>query len=111
VDVLTQERIARNDDVFRTANEKIRDAATEHGLEGPVPFICECADPGCTRVVRLDLDDYAEVRSNPRWFLTAPQHVEGEQEAAQVVARRDGFLIVEKVGRAGAVAEALADSD
>ena len=111
MDAFTQERIARNDDVFRRANEKIRDAAAEHAVDGRIPFICECADPGCTRVVRVDLDEYAEVRSKPRWFLTAPEHADGEGEAAQVVSRRDGFLIVEKVGRAGAVAEDLADSD
>ena len=111
MDGVTEERVARNDHVFRTANEKINAVASEHGLEGPIPFICECAEPGCMRVVRLDLDDYAEVRSNPRWFVTAPDHAKGEREAAQVVEERDGFLIVEKIGRAGAVAEELAESD
>ena len=107
---MTEERIARNDDVFRSANEKIREAADEHHVEARVPFICECADPECTRVIPLDLREYAEVRSNPRWFLTAPDH-DAEADAARLVARRDTFLIVEKTGRAGAVAEELAQSD
>jgi hypothetical protein len=109
VDGVAEERIARNDDVFRSANQKIRAAADEHHVDGHVPFICECADPACTRVIPLDPSEYAEVRSSPRWFLSAPDH-DVEADAARLVARRERFLIVEKVGRAGAVAESLAES-
>jgi hypothetical protein len=108
VDGVTEEPIARNDDVFRSANQKIRAAADEHQVEGRVPFICECADPECTRVIQLDPSEYAEVRSSPRWFLSAPDH-DAEADAARVVVRRETFVIVEKVGRAGAVAESLAE--
>jgi hypothetical protein len=108
VDAVTGERIARNDDVFRSANERIREAAHEHQVEGRVPYICECADPECTRVIPLDPNEYAELRSNPRWFLSAPDH-DAVADAARVVAQRERYLIVEKVGRAGAVAESLAE--
>lgn len=108
LDPLTQERIARNDALFRDANEKLRDAAVDYGVgEGAAPFICECADPRCTEVVLLELPAYAEIRSSPRWFLNIPGHEVAE--SAGVVARRDGYLIVEKLGHAGEVAERLAE--
>jgi hypothetical protein len=108
----TEERIAKNDAIFREANERIREAAAEHGIEdGKVPFICECADPACRRVVLLDLEEYREIRSNPRWFLNADAHDAPEADAARVVERRQCYLIVEKTGRAGDVAEALDRTD
>jgi hypothetical protein len=107
-DRLTQERIAKNDAAFREANENIRDVADEQGLTvPPVPFICECGDLTCTKVVRMTLDAYGHVRSNDRWFLIAERH-EAAQDSAVLVEQRDGYLIVEKTGHAGEVAERLA---
>ena len=67
-DRVTEERIARNDALFRDANERIGAFAAQHELrEDDVPFICECADMGCHEIVRLPLNEYEKVRSNPRW--------------------------------------------
>jgi hypothetical protein len=107
VDELTHERIARNNAVFRDANEQIEAAAQAYGLELRVPFICECADRGCHAIVRMSLENYGEIRANPRRFFNAADHQEGGEEAAAVVAERDGYVIVEKQGRAGEVAEGL----
>lgn len=104
----TAERMARNDAVFRDANERIRAAAEGHDLDpGRVPFICECADPGCREIVRLTLAEYQEVRENHRCFLNVPGH-EAAEGNAEVVSGGDRYVIVEKVGEAGAVAEELA---
>jgi hypothetical protein len=109
VDTLTAERIAKNDSIFRDANESIRRAVGELGVEGQqVPFICECADPGCTRVALLDLDVYERIRSNPRWFMNVTGHEESEDAVGEIVESRNGYAIVEKRGRAGEVAEELA---
>ena len=109
MDRVSEERIARNDDVFRKANENLCAAAAELGFDGTrVPFLCECAEETCTTIVVLELDAYRRVRGNPRWFLVAPGH-EGEAEAAaSTVERADGFVIVEKDGHAGEIAERLA---
>jgi hypothetical protein len=108
----TEERIAKNDATFREANARIHAVAYENDLTGyPVPFICECADLGCTSLVRLRLQEYAHVRAEPRWFLNIPGHEVAAQGAATVVERHDGYVIVEKTGHAGEVAEALAESD
>ena len=61
---LMEERIARNQATFRAANERIGAAAGVYDVATPVPFICECADPICTEVVLLELDQYEEIRSD-----------------------------------------------
>jgi hypothetical protein len=102
----TAERVATNDATFRDANEKIVPAARETEMER-VPFICECADLGCTEIVRLGLDEYAEIRANSRWFLSTPGHEGDAADHARVVRHGEGYVVVEKVGRAGEVAEEL----
>ena len=92
MDGLREERIARNNATFRDANEHIGAAAGAYGIDSPIPFICECADA-----------QYEEVRADSRHFLNVPGH----QDAAEIVAERDGYVIVEKLGRAGDIVDAL----
>ena len=108
MDRLTQERIAQNNSRFRDANEHIRRAAEEYRVGIAVPFICECPDPTCMEVVRLELADYRDVRTNPRAFLKAVSHGPGPGPAARILAEHDGHMVVEKTGYAGEVAEQLA---
>jgi hypothetical protein len=108
VDRQTEERIASNDALFRELNERVRASAKSIGIEsGDVPFICECADRTCTAVVVLDLDRYAALRENPRRFLTAPGHERLDEGTAVVVEKHTGYVVVEKTGHAGEVAEQL----
>lgn len=82
----TQERIERNNEVFRQANERIQRAAQafDHDLER-IPFLCECAVEDCFEVVRLTEDEYAAVRADPRRYFTARGHEDAEKPAAHVV--------------------------
>ena len=77
---LMEERIARNQATFREANERIGAAAGVYDVATPVPFICECADPACTEVVRLELD-----RAQPR-----------DTKREEVIARGEEYAIVRK---------------
>lgn len=104
---LVEERIARNDAAFRRANERISAAAETYGVDIPVPFVCECADPKCSEVVRLKLEEYEEIRADSRRFFHVPGHRDAEGTAGVVVAERDGYVIVEKTGHAAEIAEAL----
>lgn len=104
---LTEKRIARNNATFRDANERIGVAAGTYGVEMAVPFICECADPACSEIVPLELEQYDQIRADSRRFLNVPGHEAAAQGAAVVVEKGDGYVIVEKVGHAGAVVEAL----
>jgi hypothetical protein len=104
---LTEERIAINQSRFREANERIELAADRMGLAGPIPFICECAQASCVEIVRLSMESYEEVRHDPRLFFTAPGHeqIAVDAGAGVVVGNGDGYVLVEKIGVAGQVAE------
>jgi hypothetical protein len=102
-----EERIAKNQAIFRDANERIHAAAGVYDVSMRVPFICECADPTCSEVVPLELREYQEVRADPRRFLNVPGHEAASQGAAIVVEERDRYVIAEKIGHAAEVAEAL----
>ena len=104
---LSAERIARNDAIFRHANEGISEVAQAEEIEDQVPFICECADPACREIVRMSMKEYGEIREDPRVFLNVPGHEASSQGWAQVRESYDRYVVVEKVGPAGEVAEQL----
>jgi len=104
---LTQERIAENQATFRDANERIEATADQMSLAGRVPFICECSDATCMEIVRLNLDEYEDVRQYPRRFFTVPAHAEAAVQAgaAGVAKRLPGYTLVQKISIAGEIAE------
>ena len=106
-EVLTAERVARNDATFREANEGIRDAAQAYDVQESIPFICECADPNCRELVQLSLASYEQIRQNSRHFLNVPGHDASAGGWAKVVEHHANYVIVEKVGRAGEITEEL----
>src|SRR3954471_314244 len=71
---LSAERIARNDAIFRNANEGISEAAEAAEIEDRVPLICECADPACREIVQMSMQEYREIREDPRLFWNVPGH-------------------------------------
>ena len=109
MDDATAEKLAQNNSTFRVANDWIEGAAIDHDLDPgePMPFICECSDGRCTQIVRLTLEEYAHVRSNGRWFAHAIGHEETVDGAVVVAERHRRFVVVEKINRAGEVAEDL----
>jgi hypothetical protein len=100
----TAERVGKNEAIFREANERIEQQAATAPME-LVPFICECADPGCTAIVRMTLGEYEQIRSDGRSFLNVPGHEANALGHSEVVRRGDGYVVVEKIGRAAEVAE------
>jgi hypothetical protein len=102
---LWEQRAARNEALFREVNENIARLEERHGtatITEPV-FVCECADAGCTEQLAVDLDTYQRVREQPRLFFVRPGHEDSELE--RVVETHADYLIVEKTGEAGEVAE------
>ena len=97
------ERVARNNAIFRAANEGIESEAQRLAIPDPIPFICECVEERCTALLRLSLADYEEIRSHPSRFVVVPGHELSEHEL--VVAAQNGYLVVEKQGLAGALVE------
>ncbi|HXH88929.1 MAG TPA: hypothetical protein VNI55_10030 [Gaiellaceae bacterium] len=102
-------RIAENESMFRSANERIAVEAEALGfVSDPVSFVCECPDPSCTEIVELTLSEYEDVRTGPTRFFTTPGHqaLAVQAGAAVVVEERDDMVIAEKIGVAGEVAAA-----
>jgi hypothetical protein len=104
-----QQRIAANEDVFRDVNEAIARGQWPGDEDLPVRFRCECARLGCNELIELSTRDYERVRANPRRFVLAIGHELTEAEV--VVESAPGYVVVEKVGEAGAAAEALDESN
>ena len=99
---LNVERAARNEAVFRQANELIEERLNDLSVvDGRSPFVCECQDPDCAEIIRLSLAEYEHVRSSPQWFAIAPGH---EFLTGAVVQRSERFEVVEKRGKAAEIA-------
>jgi hypothetical protein len=96
-------RLAHNEAVFRSINERIQAGAWPGSPSELVAFRCECAALGCNLLLEATVADYEAIRSDPRQFLVAPGHELAGIET--VVSRTPGYLVVRKVGDAGEVAE------
>jgi hypothetical protein len=60
--------------VFRIANDTIAERARQLGISGAVPFICECSNDRCFRLVHITVEEYERrARSGP---LTSRTHRE-----------------------------------
>lgn len=101
---LWEQRAARNEALFREVNENIARLEERHGTTTAEPvFLCECASADCTDHVSVEPEVYARVREHPRQFFVIPGHEEPQLE--RVVERHREYLIVEKTGAAGELAE------
>jgi hypothetical protein len=99
-----EQRIAGNEAVFRQVNEALRAGQWPGEEETPIAFRCECGQLGCSRLIELKLADYEQVRAHARRFLVARDH---EIPAVETVVEDcGGYVVVEKTGDAGRLAEA-----
>jgi hypothetical protein len=97
------EKAARNQGLFREVNERLREMAEAFSeLTGAASFTCECADITCVEQMSLSLDEYEAVRAHANHFVVLPGHVYADVE--RVVSENGGFVIVEKLGEAAAIA-------
>ena len=99
-------RIGMNQARFREANEEIEPRAVVAGVE-MVPFICECAAPDCTKIVRVSTREYEAVRADPVLFLNALGHEVHSGEYAEVVSRNERFVVTRKIGDAAQIVKSL----
>lgn len=99
-----EERLAKNESLFRVLNENIRDLAGRLAPGETYEFICECPTRDCFERLTLTLAQYEQVRGGGTHFLLAEGHEEPEIE--QVIAKHATHVVVEKEGLAGAVASA-----
>jgi hypothetical protein len=93
-----QQRVGRNEALFRQTNEAIERGLWPGEERKIVRFRCECAQLDCQNAVELTLEEYEAVRANPVRFVVLPGHELPEVE--RVVERQPGYLVVEKQGEA-----------
>jgi hypothetical protein len=94
-----EKRLAKNETLFRSVNERIEKIAAPGGDDGHhFEFFCECSNAACNLLLPLTLAQYESVRKNARHFVVAPGHDLPEIE--MVVARERTYQVVTKVGEA-----------
>lgn len=92
---------AADEAMFREANERIRATQRELRPSGErLPILCECEEPSCCEPILLSTEEYELVRADSTCFVV----VSGHPTDGEVLAERDGHLVVRKTGRAGDVA-------
>jgi hypothetical protein len=90
-----------NESAFRAVNERIENISERHDLAAE--FVCECSDLECAERLSVPLDDYERVRAHGDRFIVTPGHERPDVEL--VVEEGRGWIVVEKIGEAGEVAE------
>jgi hypothetical protein len=101
-------RLARNEVMFRSINERIRELAQRfRDVDGEtLAFVCECADETCVERVPMTVSQYDELRAIPARFVVMPGH-EATPLVEKVLFRTSRFSIVRKIGLAGDIAREL----
>jgi hypothetical protein len=86
--------LARNEILFREANEQHAKAGHGRPLPEQIELVCECSDRDCTRNLTMPFAEYEWLRQNPWRFVVLPGH---EAPAVESVAElHDSYTIVEK---------------
>jgi len=103
-----EERLVKNEMVFRDVNERIEKLALSHAQalrdERDLGFLCECSNVDCTLRLLLSIAEYEQARSDPSQFVVALGHELPEIEEVAFVG--DTYQLVRKRGPAATAAEA-----
>jgi hypothetical protein len=91
-----EERVAKNEILFREVNERILQIEGDRWRVDPVDFMCECGDIDCLRVVQLSVDDYERCAAIQRTSASSP--ATRCLTSRTVVETHPHYLVVEKVG-------------
>lgn len=86
------ERLARNEVLFREVNERIEEVASAD--RGMFEFLCECGAAACTDIVRMTAREYEAVRADPTTFVLIRGHE--VEDIEHVVSQTDRFNVVRK---------------
>jgi hypothetical protein len=97
------ERIAKNEALFRAANRELEQATEDAGGDGALEVLCECGQEGCSSLIRLTVGEYDGVHSQDDRFVVVPGHENPTIET--VVERREAYFVVDKFGEAEEIAE------
>lgn len=102
----SQKQIGHTENDARADNELVSVEGEIAKLVGghALAVLCECGDATCHKPLVMSVDAYEHVRSHPSQFAVLPGHV--MLSAENVVEDFGDYVIVEKYGDAGDVADA-----
>jgi len=92
------QRAARNEEIFRTVNDRIDQSAQQQEVESPLPFHCECDDAGCFGKIDIRPSQYERIVAHRYRFVLIPGHEDPRVE--RIVERHDAYVVAEKIGEA-----------
>jgi hypothetical protein len=75
---------------FRAVNERIRELGWHESSQ--YELVCECDDPGCARMLRMQPWEYEALRSDVTLFAVLPGHERAG--GVELLVRTDRFVIV-----------------
>jgi hypothetical protein len=89
-----EERVARNETLFREVNERIKQVNADVATADATDFLCECADESCTQAISLTLAEYEAVRADGTQFAVVIGHTLPDVE--RVIASNRRYAVVAK---------------
>ena len=89
-----EERLAINEALFRTANERMASWEERHSEQDSELYHCECSDLECRTKVPLSKSDYERVRGESARFFVAPGHEVPDVET--VIESHSDWSVIEK---------------
>jgi hypothetical protein len=104
MDERSEQHVAANEAVFREVNEAIDRGLWPGEEHERAAFRCECSRPECAALISLTPHDYESVRAVSRRFAVLPGHENPAVET--VIEQTPDYVVVEKRGEAGVVADA-----
>jgi len=94
-------RIARNELLFRTVNERIGELGRY--WDSPLEIVCECGDPTCHEPIEIPPESVETLATDRVHFFVVPGHEIPDVE--EVVERHGAYFVVEKPKHAETLAE------
>ena len=91
---LSEERLAKNEILFRSVNERLDDLSDAVPWQKSTDYLCECSDTACIESIELRKDEYEHARSRPTVFFVVPGHERPTLE--KVIEEHEHYLLVEK---------------
>jgi hypothetical protein len=97
-----EDRIVRNEALYRELNERVNTLAEDLSTRGVVEseeeageYFCECGLDDCMEKITMNRAEYEAVRASPIRFAIKPEHLLANVE--QLVSQNDRFAVIEKL--------------
>ena len=82
-------------DVNARIVELTRGLARDPASDPTMKLFCECGRDGCMTILDMRLSEYKAVADGPRRWVVSSAHLDAAMDST--LARRDGFVLVEKL--------------